>query len=56
MREMVEIVDVLEQKGLCTKQGLYDIITESRSKNPLGRIIEMGQRVTKGATHEQDEG
>ena len=56
MWKMVAIVDVLKRKGLCTKQGLYDIITESRSKNPLGRIIEMGQRVTKGVTHEQDEG
>ena len=87
----------LERKGLCTKQNLYDIITEFRRKNPrasipetafpepylltetentiidnilellnkhgltshqsqnllerLGRIIEMGQRMTKGTTH-----
>jgi hypothetical protein len=86
-----------EWKGLCTKQDLYDIITEFRRKNPrssipetafpepylltetentiiddileqlnkhgltshqsqnllerLGRIIEMGQRLTKGTTH-----
>jgi hypothetical protein len=97
MWEIAAIVEVLERKGLCTKQDLYDIITEFRSKNPrasipetafpdpylltetenkiiddilellnkhgltshqsqnllqpLGRIIEMGQRVAKGMTH-----
>ena len=97
MWEIAAIVEVLERKGLCTKQDLYDIITEFRRKNPrasipdtafpepylltetettiiddmlallnkhgltshqslnllewLGRIIEMGQRMTKGTTH-----
>ena len=97
MWEIAAIAEVLERKGLCTKQDLYDIITEFRRKNPrasipetafpepymltetentiiddilgllnnngltshqsinllerLGRIIEMGQRVTKGTTH-----
>ena len=96
MWEIAAIVEVLERKGLCTKQDLHDIITEFRRKNPrsnipetafpepylltetentiiddilellnkhglsshqsmnllerLGRIIEMGQRVTKGTT------
>jgi hypothetical protein len=34
MWEIAAIVEVLERKGLCTKQDLYDIITESRRKNP----------------------
>jgi hypothetical protein len=30
MWEIAAIVEVLEQKGLCTKQDLYNIIAESR--------------------------
>ena len=97
MWEIAAIVELLEQKGLCTKQDLHTIIDELRRKNPrasipetafpepylltetenkiiddilellnkhgltshqshnllerLGRIIEMGQRVTKETTH-----
>lgn len=97
MWEIAAIVEVLERKGLCSKQDLYDIIAEFRRTNPrakipdtafpepylltetenkiiddilallnkhgltshqshnllerLGRIIEMGQRLTKGTTH-----
>ncbi len=96
MWEIAVIVEVLERKGLRTKQDLYDVITEFRRKNSLasipetvfpqaylltetenkttdileplnthgltshqsmnllerlGKIIEMGQRVTKGTTH-----
>jgi hypothetical protein len=40
MWEIAAIVEVLERKGLCTKQDLYDIITESRSKNPRAPIPE----------------
>jgi hypothetical protein len=32
--EIAAIVEVLERKGLCTKQDLYDIITESRPCSP----------------------
>lgn len=38
MGEMAAIVEVLEPKGLCTKQDLYDIITEFRRKNPHAKI------------------
>ena len=34
------IVEVLERKGLCTKQDLDDIITEFRRKNPSAKIPE----------------
>jgi hypothetical protein len=34
MGEIAAIVEVLESKGLCTEQDLYDIITEFRRKNP----------------------
>jgi len=97
MWEIAAIVELLEKKGLCTKQDLYDIIGELRKKNPrartpetvfpstylmtqtqeqvindllavinkhgidatqslellehLGRIIEMGMKVTRGTTH-----
>ena len=34
MWEIAAIVELLEGKGLCTKQNLYDIITEFRHKNP----------------------
>ena len=97
MWEIAAIVEVLERKGLCSKQDLFDIISEFRRKNPracipetafpepdllteaenniiddilellnkhgltshqsqnllerLGKIIEMGQRLTKGTTH-----
>jgi len=40
MWEIAGIVEVLERKGLCTKQDLYDIITEFRRKNPRARIPE----------------
>lgn len=97
MWEIATIVEVLKRKSLCTKQDLYEIITEFRKNNPrshipetafpepylltetgnkiiddilallnqngltshqslnlldrLGRIIEIGQRVSKGTTH-----
>lgn len=97
MWEIAALVELLEKKGLCTKQDLYDIISELRKKNPrarlpetvfpspylmteteekiiddmlavinkhgidakqslellehLGRIIEMGMRMTRGTTH-----
>lgn len=97
MWEIAAIVEVLERKGLCTKQGLYDIIAELRNTSPrakipdtvfpspyvlsetenqviddilavlnkhgmdskqslelleqIGRIIEMGARMTRGTTH-----
>ena len=38
MWEIAAIVEVLERKGLCTKHDVYDIITESRRKNPHTRI------------------
>ena len=38
MWEIAVIVEVLERKGFCTKQDLYDIITEFRRKNPRARI------------------
>jgi hypothetical protein len=34
------LVEVLEWKGLCTQQDLYDIITEFRCKNPCASIPE----------------
>ena len=40
MWEIAAIVEVLERRGLCTKQNLYDIITEFRSKNPRASIPE----------------
>jgi hypothetical protein len=40
MWEIAAIVEVLERKGLCTKQDLYDIITEFRRKNPRTPIPE----------------
>ncbi len=35
MWEIAAILEVLERKGLCTKQDLYDIITESRRLLPV---------------------
>ena len=40
MWEIAAIVAVFEQKGLCTKQDIYDIITEFRRKNPRASIPE----------------
>ena len=40
MWEIAAIVELLEQKGLCTKQDLYDIIAEFRRKNPRASIPE----------------
>ena len=40
MWETAAIVEVLERKGLCSKQDLYDIITELRRKNPRASIPE----------------
>jgi hypothetical protein len=40
MGEIAAIVEVLERKGLCTKQDLYDIITELRCMNPRARTPE----------------
>ena len=39
MREIVAIVEVLERKGFCTKQELYEIITEFRRKNPMPAFL-----------------
>ncbi len=38
--EIAAIVELLEQKGLCTKQDLHTIIDELRRKNPRARIPE----------------
>ena len=40
MWEIAAIVEVLERKGLCKKEDLYDIISEFRRKNPRARIPE----------------
>ena len=40
MWEIAAIVEVLERKGLCTKQDLHTIIDELRKKNPRARIPE----------------
>ncbi len=40
MWEIAALVEVLERKGLCSKQDLYDIITELRKKNPRARLPE----------------
>jgi hypothetical protein len=40
MWEMAAIVELLEQKGFCTKQDLHTIIDELRRKNPRARIPE----------------
>ncbi len=42
MWEITAIVEVLERKGLCTKQDRYNIIAEFRRKNPL---FELGREV-----------
>ena len=39
MWEIAAIVEVLERKGLCTKQDLYDIIAKLRCKNPSASIL-----------------
>ena len=40
MWEIAALVEALERKGLCTKQDLFDIITEFRKKNPCTKIPE----------------
>ena len=40
MWEIAAIVEVLERKGLCTKQDLYDIVAEFRRKSPRANIPE----------------
>src|SRR4029077_157607 len=40
MWEIAAIVEVMERKDLCTKQDLYDIITEFRRKNLRAKIPE----------------
>lgn len=40
MWEIAAMVELLEQKGLCTKQDLYDIIAELRKKHPRARLPE----------------
>ena len=40
MWEIAAIVELLEQKGLCTKQDLHTIIDELRRKNPRAKIPE----------------
>jgi hypothetical protein len=40
MWEIAAIVELLEQKRLCTKQDLHTIIDELRRKNPRARIPE----------------
>lgn len=40
MWEIAALVELLERKGLCTKQDLYDIIAELRKKNPRAKLPE----------------
>ena len=40
MWEIAAIVELLEQKGFCSKQDLHTIIDELRRKNPHARIPE----------------
>lgn len=40
MWEIAALVELLERKGLCTKQDLYNIIDELRQKNPRARLPE----------------
>ena len=40
MWEIAALVDLLERKGLCTKQDLLEIVTELRKKNPRAKIPE----------------
>lgn len=40
MWEIAALVELLEKKGLCTKQELYDLIGELRKKNPRVRLPE----------------
>lgn len=40
MWEIAALVEVLERKGLCTKQDLFDIIADFRQKNPRAKIPE----------------
>ena len=40
MWEIASLVEVLERKGICTKQDRFDIITEFRRKNPHAQIPE----------------
>ena len=97
MWEIAALVEILEQKGICTKQDLVNAVTELRNKHPraqipetvfpspyllsqteekviddilavlnthgmgskqslelleqVGRIIEMGARLSRGTTH-----
>ena len=44
MWEIAAIVELLEQKGLCTMQDLHTIIDELRKKNPRARIPETAFR------------
>lgn len=40
MWEIAALVEVLERKGLFTKQDLFDIIMELRKRNPRSKIPE----------------
>jgi len=40
MWEIAALVELLERKGLCTKQDLYDIVVELRKENPRAKIPE----------------
>jgi hypothetical protein len=40
MCEIAALVEVLERKGICTKQDLYDTIAQLREKNPRAGIPE----------------
>ncbi len=40
MWEIAALVELLERKGLCTKQDLFDIVTELRKQNPRATIPE----------------
>jgi hypothetical protein len=47
MREIAAIIELLERKGLCTRQELYDIIEDLRTRNPAalqGTILETCSR------------
>ena len=39
MWKIEAIVEVLERKGLCSKQDLYNIVAEFRRTNPVQRCL-----------------
>ena len=46
MWEIAALVEVLQRKGVLTRQELYDAMTEMRKRHPVATLVRLGDKPT----------